>query len=88
MKQADFYSDLKINAKHFIGVPVKAWYKDGTALALRTDKGVTTVSIKRNVVTLYHGGAGSKGETYTTDYNTGYRSNMVTLTIDQLAKLI
>jgi hypothetical protein len=88
MKKTDFYRDIKINARYFIGVPLKAWYKDGAALALRTAKGVTVVSIKRNVVTLYHGGAGSKGETYTTDYNTGYKSNMVALTIDQLAKLI
>jgi hypothetical protein len=88
MKKSDFYNDIKTNVEYLSGLSPDAWYKDGTAIVLQTSKRLVSLSCKRNVVTLYTKIYGEKGETVVTDYNTGYKENMVILTAEKISKFL
>ena len=88
MEKTDFYNDVKANVKYLSGLSLAAWYKDGTAIVLQTSKRLVSLSCKRNVVTLYTKLNGEKGETVVTDYNTGYKENMTSLTAEKISKFL
>lgn len=88
MKKSDFYNDVKINVEYLAGLSRDAWYKEGTAIVLQTSKRIVGLSCKRNVVTLYTKLNGEKGKTLVTDFNTGYKENMTSLTAEKISKFL
>lgn len=88
MKKSDFYNDVKMNVNYLSGLSPAAWYKDVTAIVLQTSKRLVSLSCNRNVVTLYTKLPGEKGKTVVTDFNKGYKENMVTLTAEKISKFL
>lgn len=88
MKKTDFYNDVKASVNYLSGLSLSSWYKDGTAIVLQTSKRLVSLSCKRNIVTLYTKINGEKGETVVTDFNTGYKENMTSLTAEKISKFL
>jgi len=84
MKKTEFYNDIKTNVSYLTGLKREYWYKVGGSIALETDYYCINIECNRNVVTLFTKGFGEKGETVVTDYNKGYKENMVTLTAEKV----
>ena len=88
MKKQEFYDDVKTNVEFLTGLSREAWYKDSGAIVAQTSKHLISLSCSRNVVSLYTKADGEKGVTLVTDYNKGYRDNMITLTAEKIYRFL
>ena len=87
MKKADFYNNVKTSVQYLSGLSREAWYNDGGAIVLKTSKRNVRLSCNRNIVTL-HTKLYGENETVVTDYNTGYKDNMVALTVEKIGEFL
>lgn len=88
MKKAEFYSDVKTNVRYLTGLSRESWYQDDGSIVFQTSKRLVSLNCDRNVVTLYLKQYGEKGKTEVTDYNKGYKDNMVILTAEKINKFL
>ena len=84
MKKSEFYNGIKATLEYAAGVPRDEWRKDGTGIVVDTDFGLVAVNCSRNVVTLYTKKFGQHGEKVVTDWNTGFKDNMVAITAGKI----
>ncbi len=87
MKKSDFYRDIKINLG-YAGLQRNAWHKDDNGILVNTHRGLVAVYCSRNVVTLYTKRNGEKGNKVVTDWNTGFKPNMVPVTVEKIYKFL
>lgn len=87
MKKSDFYKDIKTNLR-YAGLPRSEWHKDGKGILVNTAYGLVAVYCSRNVVTLYTKKDGQKGSKVVTDWNTGFKPNMVPITVEKIYKFL
>ena len=85
MKKVEFSKDFTTDIKYrFPGTSIK---RLDTLVLVLTPQEAVEVSSQRDVVTIKHAYNG-KLDTYTTDWNKCFRSNMVALSVDKVAKLL
>ena len=87
MKKVEFYNSVKTSVQYLSGLSREAWYNDGGDIVLKTSKRNIRLSCNRNVVTLYVRLYG-ENETVVTDYNKGYKDNMVALTVEKIGEFL